>query len=304
MNPLSLESRSCPLCGPTGQPAPFLPAKLELDALDVFAFASRKPPEYMHYQLVRCSSCDLVYADPAPASGALAEAYEEAAYDSQEEARLASHTYGRLVDKIAWRLPNRTGALDIGTGDGSFLRELDRRGFTRISGVEPSAAPIERAHPRIRALIHHGVFGPELCEPASLSLVTCFQTIEHLSDPVAVCRQAVQMLRPGGALLLVAHNRRALSARILRDRSPIYDIEHLQLFSTASARTLLRRAGLVGVTSRPIINRYPASYWARLFPLPSSAKLRVTATLGRSPLGRALIPLPAGNMAVFGFRPS
>jgi SAM-dependent methyltransferase len=275
-----------------------------MDALDAFAFASRKLPEYMHYQLVRCCSCDLVYADPAPASAALAEAYEEAAYDSQEEARLASHTYGRLVDKIVGRLPNRTGALDIGTGDGSFLRELDRRGFTRISGVEPSAAPIERAHPRIRALIRHGVFGPELCEPASLSLVTCFQTIEHLSDPVAVCRQAVQMLRPGGALLLVAHNRRALSARILRDRSPIYDIEHLQLFSTASARTLLHRVGLVDVTARPIVNRYPASYWARLFPLPPPAKDRLTAMLGRRPLGRVLIPLPAGNMAAFGFRPA
>jgi SAM-dependent methyltransferase len=304
MKTLALESRSCPLCSDGGVPEPFARAKIEVEALDAFAFASRKRPEYMHYRLVRCRSCDLVYADPAPASAALAGAYQEAAYDSQEEARLASHTYGRLVDQIAGRLPNRSGALDIGTGDGSFLRELERRGFTRVSGVEPSAAPIERADPRIQALIHHGVFGPELREPASLSLVTCFQTIEHLRDPIAVCRQAVQMLRPGGALLVVGHNRRALSARVLGERSPVYDIEHLQLFSTASARTLLRRAGLIDVTSRPIINRYPASYWARLFPLPPSAKRRVTAMLEHSSLGRVLIPLPAGNMAVFGFRPS
>jgi SAM-dependent methyltransferase len=287
-----------------GQPTPFLPAKLELDELDAFAFASRKPPEYMHYRLVRCRSCDLVYADPAPASAALVEAYQEAAYDSQEEARLASHTYGHLVDQIAGRLPNRSGALDIGTGDGSFLRELERRGFSRVSGVEPSAAPIDRASPRTRALIHHGVFDPDLREPMSLSLVTCFQTIEHLRDPIAVCRQAVQMLRPRGALLVVAHNRRALSARVLGERSPIYDVEHLQLFSPASARSLLRRAGLVDITSRSIVNRYPTSYWVRLFPLPAPAKRRMTATLGRSPLGRVLIPLPAGNMAVFGFRPS
>jgi SAM-dependent methyltransferase len=275
-----------------------------VEALDAFAFASRKRPEYMHHRLVRCRSCDLVYADPAPLSSALAEAYEGAAFDSEEESHLASRTYGRLVDQMVDRLPSRVGALDIGTGDGSFLKQLDRRGFTCISGVEPSAAPIERAGPMIRPLIHHGVFGPELREVGSLSLVTCFQTIEHLHDPLDVCRQAVQMLRPGGALLVVAHNRRALSARILGERSPIYDVEHLQLFSPASARALLRRAGLIDVTSRPIINRYPASYWARLFPLPPSAKRRVTAMLEHSSLGRVLIPLPAGNMAIFGFRPS
>ena len=304
MKTLALESRSCPLCGERGTPEPFARAKIEAEALDAFAFASRKRPEYMHHQLVRCRSCDLVYADPAPVSAALAEAYEEAAYDSEDEARLASRTYGRLVDQMVDRLPSRSGALDIGTGDGSFLKELAQRGFTHISGVEPSAAPIDVAEQGIRALIHYGVFGPELREPRSLSLVTCFQTIEHLHDPIDVCRQAVQMLRPGGALLLVAHNRRALSGKLLGERSPIYDIEHLQLFSPASARTLLRRVGLVDVTSRPIINRYPASYWARLFPLPPSAKRRVTAMLERSPLGRVLIPLPAGNMAVFGFRPS
>ena len=304
MKTLALKSRLCPLCRDRGTPEPFAGAKIEVEALDAFAFASRKRPEYMHHRLVRCRSCDLVYADPAPLSTALAEAYEEAAYDSEEEAHLASHTYGRLVDQMVDRLPSRSGALDIGTGDGSFLKELEQRGFTRISGVEPSAAPIDRAEQRIRALIHYGVFGPKLCEPRSLSLVTCFQTIEHLHDPLDVCRQAVQMLRPGGALLVVAHNRRALSARVLGERSPIYDVEHLQLFSPKSAHTLLHRAGLVDITSRSIINRYPASYWARLFPLPTSAKRHVTAMMENGPLGRVLIPLPAGNMAVCGFRPS
>ena len=271
--------------------------------LDAFAFASRKRPEYMHHRLVLCRSCDLVYADPAPVPAALDEAYQEAAYDSSEEAHLASRTYGRLVDRIVGRLPSRSGALDIGTGDGSFLEELAQRGFTDVRGVEPSAAPIEHADPRIRMLIHHGGFGPDLCESGSLSLVTCFQTIEHLHDPIGVCRQAMEMLRPGGALLLVAHNRRAVSARLLGERSPIYDVEHLQLFSPQSARRLMRGVGLVDVATRAIINSYPASYWAKLFPFRAPVKARVMAMLDRHPVGRTLVPLPAGNMAVFGFRP-
>ena len=44
--------------------------------------------------------------------------------------------------------------------------------------------------------------------PGSLSLVTCFQTIEHLGDPLKFCKDVARLLRPGGALLLVGHNRR------------------------------------------------------------------------------------------------
>ena len=39
---------------------------LDPEALDELAFASRKPPEYMHLRLLECPVCDLLYADPAP----------------------------------------------------------------------------------------------------------------------------------------------------------------------------------------------------------------------------------------------
>ena len=34
------------------------------EVLGRFAFASRKLPEYMHWQLWECRRCDLLYADP------------------------------------------------------------------------------------------------------------------------------------------------------------------------------------------------------------------------------------------------
>ena len=296
------QARLCPLCGERGVPRLVSEARIDEAQLTALAFASRKPPEYMHHRLVCCQVCRLVYADPAPSAETLAAAYQQADFDSQEEAAHASRTYGRLVDQLLPRLPNRTGALDIGTGDGSFLAELVRRGFSGVAGVEPSAAPIAQADPAVRPLIHHGVFRPGLHPPASLSLVTCLQTIEHLPDPLGVCRDAATMLRPGGALLLVGHNREALSARVLGERSPIYDIEHLQLFSPRSATVLLERAGLVDVSVRPLTNRYPLAYWARLFPLPSGLKAAVTGRLDGGRVGRWELPLRAGNMVMVGFR--
>jgi SAM-dependent methyltransferase len=138
----------------------------------------------------------------------------------------------------------------------------------------------------------------------SFALITCFQTIEHLPDPMTICRDIYRLLKPGGAALLVGHNRRAVSARILGERSPIFDIEHLQLFSPRSLYRLMTVAGFTDVHTGSLLNRYPLSYWARLLPMPRSLKNGVTSALNASGIGRLALPLPAGNMYVVAFKAS
>jgi SAM-dependent methyltransferase len=299
---ITLEPRACPVCGTRDAGRLFAEANADPEALGRFAFASRKLPEYMHWRLVACDRCDLVYADPAPAPGALPALYRDAAFDSGREARHASRTYARFLPGIVRRLPDLGAAADVGTGDGAFLHELLAAGFARVTGVEPSTDPVGSADETVRPLIVHDVFRPDTFEPGSLSLVTCFQTIEHLPDPLAFCRDAYRALKPGGALFLIGHNRRALSARVLGFKSPIFDVEHLQLFSPASLRRLLESAGFRGAEVRPVFNRYPLDYWARLFPAPPGVKARALDLLGRSRAGRWVIPLPAGNLAAVAFR--
>jgi 2-polyprenyl-3-methyl-5-hydroxy-6-metoxy-1,4-benzoquinol methylase len=171
----------------------------------------------------------------------LAKAYEGAAFDSDAESRYASLTYGRLLARVKATLPNRVGAIDIGTGNGAFLEQLLAQGFSDVVGVEPSRAPIQAAKAHIRPLIRSGPFEFRKADDGRFSLVTCFQTLEHLYDPLAFCRYAHAILKENGAILLVCHDRRALSAKLLGTKSPIFDIEHLQLFSPRSLRHLLER---------------------------------------------------------------
>ena len=70
----------------------------------------------------------------------------------------------------------------------------------------------------------------------------------------------------------MTHNYRSNVNRALGSRSPIIDIEHLQLFSTASIRELFERSGFAAVSTREFINRYSLAYWARLAPMPRGAK--------------------------------
>src|ERR1043165_5288943 len=250
---LKLEPRACPVCGSTDESRVFAPVNIDAEHFNAFSFASRKLPEYMHARLIECPTCDVVYANPAIASESLASAYEEAAFYSKEEGRHAARTYGSYLARILPRLPDRRGALDIGTGEGSFLRELLRAGFRDVVGVEPSRAPIEAAAADVRPLIRQQMFQTDTFPPESFRLIACFQTIEHLRDPLAICRYAFRALKPGGAFFLIGHNRRAFSAAVLGRKSPIFDVEHLQLFSKRSFRHLLRAAGFTGITVEPIL---------------------------------------------------
>jgi SAM-dependent methyltransferase len=297
--------RDCPVCAaPAGAARVVREERFDAARVGGFAFASRKSPELMHWRLVECRTCGVLFASPAPPPGLLADAYRDADYDSREEARYAGATYGTLVRRLVPRLPVDGGALDVGAGDGAFLEVLQAAGFMDVAGVEPSRAALHAADPRVRALIREGIFSARDFEPGSLRLVSCLQTIEHLPDPLAVLDDAHTLLRKGGALLVVCHDRTAPVNRLLGRRSPIYDVEHLQLFDPASLRGLLQRVGFTSIDIRPFANRYPLRYWMRLAPLPAGVKGRVISALDRVGLGALALTVPVGNLAAVGWKRS
>lgn len=99
----------------------------------------------MRHRMVVCSHCDLAYANPVPDIAWLQRNYVSAWFEASEESKWAAKNHSRLLDRVLGSLPDRDGALDIGTGDGAFLKVLLQRGFTNVEGVEPSIAPARKA---------------------------------------------------------------------------------------------------------------------------------------------------------------
>jgi SAM-dependent methyltransferase len=294
--------RACPLCG--GEDATVMvEATLDEGRLTASAFASRKLPEYMHSRMVECNGCGMLYANPVLRQEALAEAYKDASFDSGAESRLAAVTYRAMLEPHLPVLPSRNSALDIGAGDGAFLEELLALGFQDIVGVEPSEAPIAAAKASIRGYLKCGIFAADQFAAESLDLITCFQVIEHVWDPVKIASDAHALLKPGGLFVIVAHDRRAFSARVMGTKSPIFDIEHLQLFDRSTGAALLRTAGFESIAISSLRNRYPINYWIKLFPLPKTAKAAVSWMARVSRIGDLLLSLPAGNLAIVGRKP-
>jgi SAM-dependent methyltransferase len=294
--------RPCPVCSSRDDSNVFAEENFDPQRLDDFAFASRKIPELMHYRLVICPVCDLLYSNPLPTIGAISKGYEDAAFDSSEEAHYAARTYGRFLTVVMKNIPGTKGALDIGTGDGAFLEELLNKGFTGVAGVELSKAPIKASKENIRPLIRNSPFNPGNFKKSSMSLISCFQTFEHLYDPLEMCRSAHQLLKDKGAFFVVSHNRKSISAKLLGMKSPIYDIEHLQIFSPRSIKYLFEKAGFSQVTVKSLFNLYPLHYWLKLLPFPKKMKVGLIRALKKTGIGYIPIPLPAGNMVIIGYK--
>jgi len=300
---LTWESRSCPLCGSAADGRVVVESNVELSRLTEFAFASRKFPEYMHSRMVECDTCGLVYGTPAVSRESGLDAYKEAAFDSGEESRFAAQTYANLIAEQLNSIGSREKTLDIGAGDGAFLEQLIQLGFRDIIGVEPSAAPIACSKPHVRSMIRHNIFRARDFEGQQFDLVTCFQVMEHLWNPGDLTRDVYSILKPGGLFVTVTHNLKAFSARLLGEKSPIFDIEHLQLFSKKTIRALLQGAGFVDIRVMPVWNRYPIHYWVKLAPLPENLKKGLIALAKQRPLATIACSLPAGNMAAMARKP-
>jgi SAM-dependent methyltransferase len=297
------DPRSCPVCGAPPEAATlFLEENIDESKLSGFSYASRKAPEYMCHRLVRCGACDLVYVATPPAQEELAEAYHQAEYDSSEEANDAAAAYIRAMRPILDRLPQRISAMEIGAGTGVLLELLHGEGFTDLTGVEPSSAAIEAAPPHRRAWLKEGIFREEDFAPESFDLICCFMTLEHVRDPLATAASAQRLLKPGGAFVTVTHDYHSLVNRLLGKKSPIIDIEHMQLFSDRSIRVLLERAGLAEVSARPFFNTYSIRYWTRLAPLPAGLKGLAEKTFEATGLERLKLSVNVGNTMAASFR--
>lgn len=296
-------TRNCPVCNAPSTGADlYIEENIDKTRFTGLSFASRKEPEYMCHRLMRCRTCDLVYADKPPTQDDLAEAYHQAEYDSVEEGNDAATAYIRAIEPVLARLPERKRALEIGTGTAVFLEQLSAKGFTELVGVEPSVSAIASAPVHRRPWIREGIFVESDFEPASFDLICCFMTMEHVLDPKSVSDAAIRLLKPGGAFVTVTHDYTSWVNRLMGKKSPIIDIEHMQLFSAPSISYLFCSSGFSDVRVNRFANRYSLRYWARLLPLPQCLKFRIGAFLAGNWLGRQKLSFSVGNTIAAGYR--
>lgn len=132
--------------------------------------------------------------------------------------------------------------LDVGCGDGGFLRVARAMGYA-ASGIEidPAAAALARSQ---GFEVHEGLLDDAPVAPSSLDHMTLSHVIEHLHEPVAALERLRGWLRPGGRIWLQTPNVQGRGAqRYGADWRGLEPPRHLVLFGERSLRLALERAG-------------------------------------------------------------
>lgn len=159
-------------------------------------------------------------------------------------ARDGTSGVGYLIDwlGIGADVPDQLAVLDIGCWTGDFLAALPAS-WTRV-GIEPNPRAAATARERGLDVIPTAVEHAEVAS-STFDLVTLFDVLEHLSDPLTVLRAASGSLKPGGRLTLLTGNLASLGGRTFgADWYYARYPEHVTFLTPHSARLLLLDAGL------------------------------------------------------------
>jgi|SaaInlStandDraft_4_1057021.scaffolds.fasta_scaffold09353_3 SAM-dependent methyltransferase len=298
-----IRSRNCPVCDATiGTTKKYLDKNYDLSKVNSYSFSSRKNPEFMCHNLVLCTNCDLVYADRPPNIDDLSKSYHNADYDSNDEAIDAAKSYSKSLKSIFKNIKNKNFALEIGTGNGAFLDELKGNGFSNVTGIEPSVKSIESAPDYRKKNIINNIFNPDDFDQNSFDLVCCFMTLEHVLNPKEIAFESKRILKDGGAIAFIVHDHRSLINRLLGKKSPIIDIEHMQIFSKKSIKKLLYLEGYQDIVVRNFKNTYSLKYWVRLMPINNRFKIILIKLLSLIYLDNIKISLNVGNLLACGYK--
>ena len=296
-----MTQKNCPVCNSDqANSKSFLKENYDKNRLSGFSFSSRKMPEYMNYELRKCNVCNLVYSIAPIQPTNLIEAYQAADYDSSSEANEAAETYIAELCKLIGDATDIHSALEIGAGNGAFLQSLKKIGVETVVGIEPSLKAIAAASSDCRDNLIAGEFKGKDFLPNSFDLICCFMTLEHVSHPKILVDEAFGLLKPGGYFVCVTHDYKSPINRIMGKRSPIIDIEHLQLFCKNSMEKLLSNSGFLNVKTSSFCNTYPLGYWFKLFPFPTFFKRFLIKSEFIKPLLDTPISINVGNQISIG----
>ncbi len=214
------------------------------------------PPDGPEMTVIRCDDCGLAFTNPRPGPAIIGRYYPTDYQPHQPPAppksrRWRPRWWRRWQGRLGRFRPHRLELpvfgqgrlLDFGCGSGAFLRHMADQGWT-ATGLDLSSDTIERVHAELGLRVLQGTLPHPAFEAASLEVVTMWESLEHVHEPLAVLGEAHRLLVPGGRLMVSAPNIGSLPARWFGPAWYGLDLpRHLVHFSPVTLRAMVERAG-------------------------------------------------------------
>lgn len=193
-------------------------------------------------EVYRCGRCKTVFL------GKYSELYDDGLYayyskyfGKEEEdiydplTRISYEQVLRLFESFG----GRNNILDVGCGNGGFVKAALQQGYI-AEGIELSQPAVDVAQRFGLPVTKVDFFSKSILD-SSRDIVTMFEVIEHLPEPVEFLRRAEIVVKPGGLVYLTTPNFDSLDRRVLGAGWNVFHREHLTYFTIKTLLALIRK---------------------------------------------------------------
>ena len=230
-----MEEVLCPVCGVA--PTPF--------AVD-----------YQGFQLCRCPVCDLQFLSPRPTFEQLAEkvyneSYHSGTDTSEQLSDSSRYQFERQFRTLEQLLGHKGKILDVGCGNGTFLKLGQERGWSAY-GCDIVLSPYVRtskSFPLWEGRLLEIDFGSD-----DFDAIRFNHVLEHTQNPLAELERSRELLRTGGVIYISVPNIAGISIHLKNLQSRLHlkkrrwrhyaALHHLWFFTPGTLTRLIEKAGL------------------------------------------------------------
>ena len=292
MSPQNLILRQCNLCG-------------EQKAIRFLYYKA-------HYAIVQCQSCSLIYTNEIPSRAELNTIYSSdfftvgAKFTDSPTGGGHGNAEQRVKQLLTLADIGLDKWLDVGCATGNFI--LAAKPFvTEIYGIEISDYAVSQAKRRGLSNLVVGDFLEVELRKDQFDMVSMWDVIEHVTDPMANLRKAFQILKPGGCLALSTGD---IDSKIARLTGRFWHLmippRHLYFFSRSTIELMLAANDFSSVSIQYPGKRVPLDFmlWklTNLFVPRASSKVVGITTLLR--LGKIAPVINLGDiMTIYARKP-
>lgn len=218
-------------------------------------------------RLVRCRNCGLIYQNPRPTADEIIKYYPQdyELYQVEKEHKRASRLMQCVMQyginkrrRVVMREKSGGTLLDVGCATGIFLETMQKSKQWILKGVEISdkAARIAREQKNLDVVT--GTLGQAQFPDGYFDVVTLWDVLEHLHDPLGSLREIHRILKPDGVIVFRVPNAGSLDARLFGPYwAGLEPPRHLYVFDQKTLAALLERAGFKVKRMSCEIGSYP-----------------------------------------------
>lgn len=215
-----------------------------------------------YFTVNQCVECGLKFTSPRPAEAEIGKYYQSADYISHSNksndgisklyAAVRQFAVYQKVKLVMFLVPRGSQVVDLGAGNGYFVKQLISSGF-KASGYEPSEDARKVAKTDFDIEIE-SLERFQSVEMQSINCITLWHVLEHIHALKKTLNDIYSRLTTDGYLIIAVPNPESYDAKHYREFWAAYDVpRHLYHFSPDALTKLLLQSGFVLADKKPML---------------------------------------------------